>query len=120
MPTDAERHRTVLEEMLNAVRIGSPAWALLSWRIRCLEHPEQGPRYAGHAIAPLVEAALARVPAAPTGAEREAYHELLYAVAQKFPGESRHETALRYIRQAEQRSDSIPSAAQEPTEGRTL
>lgn len=30
------------------------------------------------------------------------YNELLYAVARKFPGESRHETALRYIRQAEE------------------
>jgi hypothetical protein len=30
------------------------------------------------------------------------YNELLYAVALKFPGESRHETALRYIRQAEE------------------
>jgi len=30
------------------------------------------------------------------------YNELLYAVAKKFPGESRHETALRYIRQAEE------------------
>ena len=29
------------------------------------------------------------------------HQELLYAVARKFPGESRHETALRYIRQAE-------------------
>ena len=29
------------------------------------------------------------------------YNELLYAVAKKFPGETRHETALRYIRQAE-------------------
>ena len=29
------------------------------------------------------------------------YDELLYAVASCFPGESRHETALRYIRQAE-------------------
>ncbi len=32
------------------------------------------------------------------------YQELLYAVAQKFPGESRHETALRYIREREARS----------------
>ena len=32
------------------------------------------------------------------------YNELLYAVAQKFPGESRHETALRYIREREQRA----------------
>ncbi len=30
-------------------------------------------------------------------AEREKYQELLYAVASKFPGESRHQTALRYI-----------------------
>ena len=29
------------------------------------------------------------------------YNELLYAVARKFPGESRHETALRYIHEAE-------------------
>lgn len=29
------------------------------------------------------------------------YHELLFAVANKHPGETRHETALRYIRQAE-------------------
>ena len=33
----------------------------------------------------------------------ELYHELLYAVARKFPGESRHETALRYIRDTEER-----------------
>jgi hypothetical protein len=29
------------------------------------------------------------------------YHELLYAVGNKYEGETRHETALRYIRQAE-------------------
>lgn len=29
------------------------------------------------------------------------YNELLYAVAQKFPNESRHETALRYINDRE-------------------
>ena len=29
------------------------------------------------------------------------YHELIFAVAKKFEGESRHETALRYIHQAE-------------------
>jgi len=34
----------------------------------------------------------------------ELYHELLYAVARKFPGESRHETALRYIRDTEERA----------------
>lgn len=29
------------------------------------------------------------------------YYELLYAVGNKYPGESRHETALRYIKDAE-------------------
>jgi len=29
------------------------------------------------------------------------YHELLMAVVRKHPGETRHETALRYIREAE-------------------
>ena len=31
------------------------------------------------------------------------YYELIYAVGRHFPGESRHETALKYIRQAEER-----------------
>lgn len=31
------------------------------------------------------------------------YHELIFAVERKFDGESRHETALRYIREAEQK-----------------
>lgn len=33
--------------------------------------------------------------------EAEKYHELLYQVGNKYDGESRHETALRYIRMAE-------------------
>ena len=32
----------------------------------------------------------------------EKYHELIMAVARKFPNETRHETALRYIRQMEE------------------
>lgn len=31
------------------------------------------------------------------------YAELIYAVSKKYPGESRHQTALRYIQQAERR-----------------
>ena len=31
----------------------------------------------------------------------EKYNQLLMAVGKKYPGETRHETALRYIRQAE-------------------
>ena len=39
-----------------------------------------------------------------------AYYELLMAVARKFPGETRHQTALRYIRETEQRAnDPSPS-----------
>lgn len=41
------------------------------------------------------------------------YRELLYAVERKFPGESRHETALRYIRNAE-RMDSQSGASLTP------
>lgn len=46
---------------------------------------------------------------------REKYHELLYAVARKFPDETRHETALRYIKEAEERScDSADMAKEDP------
>lgn len=44
----------------------------------------------------------ARAAAIPADAERlKLYDELIYAVGSKDPGESRHQTALRYIRQAE-------------------
>jgi hypothetical protein len=42
------------------------------------------------------------------------YNELLYAVASKYPGESRHDTALRYIRDRETRPSNGPSQAVEP------
>ena len=38
------------------------------------------------------------------------YNELLMAVWQKHPGETRHETALRYITQAEQRTTTADQA----------
>jgi len=44
---------------------------------------------------------------------RQKYDALLYAVARKFPGESRHETALRYIQSAE----SAVSAGDTATDG---
>lgn len=34
------------------------------------------------------------------------YNELVMAVGLRFPGESRHDTALRYIREAEERRKS--------------
>lgn len=36
-----------------------------------------------------------------SGPMRGLYDELLYAVGNKYPGETRHQTALRYIQQAE-------------------
>jgi len=41
------------------------------------------------------------------------YNELIMAVAQKFPGESRHETALRYINSIETRATDGGSPSQE-------
>jgi hypothetical protein len=43
------------------------------------------------------------------------YFELLFAVGHKHPGESRHQTALRYIRQAEQQSAQDSGTKQEKT-----
>lgn len=39
------------------------------------------------------------------------YYQLLYAVARRFPGETRFDTALRYIRQAESREVVEPEQA---------
>ena len=53
----------------------------------------------------------AATPPPVAGDARANYDELIYAVGEKWPGESRHETALRYIRQAETRDSGVPSAA---------
>ena len=47
------------------------------------------------------------------------YHELLYAVGNHHAGESRHETALRYIRQAEQSHGPASAAHGSEQEGPT-
>lgn len=44
-------------------------------------------------------------------ARNNEYHELILAVARKFPNETRHQTALRYIRQAEECSGPAKSDA---------
>lgn len=44
--------------------------------------------------------------------EKEKYYELIYAVGNAFPGETRHETALRYIRQAETHANISNNSAQ--------
>lgn len=43
-------------------------------------------------------------------AARNAYHELLYAVGNRYEGETRHQTALRYIREHESRTEGPCSA----------
>ena len=45
------------------------------------------------------------------------YHELLWAVESKSPGQSRHETALSYIQAAECSSDNQAYCENTPTEG---
>lgn len=47
---------------------------------------------------------------------RKAYDELIYAVARKWPGETRHQTALRYIREREQPSTSTAACAATPAD----
>lgn len=37
------------------------------------------------------------------------YNELLFAVEKKFPNETRHQTAVRYIREAEKFMESMPT-----------
>ena len=53
---------------------------------------------------------------------RDQYHELLYAVATKHDGETRHETALRYICEREERTEgpcsSSPNKTALPRAGR--
>ena len=48
------------------------------------------------------------------------YMELLYAVGNKWPGESRHQTALRYITQAERGNDHAAADAAPSPEGNSM
>ena len=41
----------------------------------------------------------------------EKYYELIFAVGNKYPNESRHDTALRYIRETETPKPNIPNEA---------
>lgn len=59
-----------------------------------------------------IEAAFAALRSQPAEALlREQYNELIMAVGQKHPGETRHQTALRYILLAEQHSDEAQGEA---------
>lgn len=46
----------------------------------------------------------------------EAHDELLFAVCRKFEGESRHQTALRYIREAEEMPRRNPACDASPNQ----
>jgi hypothetical protein len=62
-------------------------------------------------IIPLYERRTPHPEGAPSRDElRALYWELLYAVSKKHPEETRHQTALRYIQQAE-KQDNQPTAA---------
>ena len=52
-----------------------------------------------------------REPDATTSPDRNILEQLLYAVESKFPNETRFETALRYIKQAENKPCNPASAA---------
>jgi hypothetical protein len=57
-------------------------------------------------------------PARMTYAElSEKYHELIMAVERKFPGESRHQTALRYIRRMEEPATTASQESEKVTNG---
>lgn len=43
---------------------------------------------------------------------RSKYNELIYAVAQKYPDENRHETALRYIKEREENKETGESKSE--------
>jgi len=52
-------------------------------------------------------------PAVPDKDYKALYCELLYQVSTKHPGETSHETALRYIREAEDRGRDLSAAKEE-------
>ena len=49
-----------------------------------------------------IQVAEAQADAAELERLREKYNELIFAVGMKYPGETRHETAMRYIKKAEE------------------
>lgn len=67
----------------------------------------------------MLDYARAAIAAAGQGGEdaKVLYNELLFAVATKHPGESRHQTALRYIRRAEEAKCSTATTAKESNHG---
>ena len=92
--------------------------------VRCLHHVRIGASGIDQFVddcwqdfMPEASAAIAAYNATPRMAkileEWERYQQLLFCVGNRYPGESRHETALRYILQAEQPSDNCAARAAE-------
>jgi hypothetical protein len=87
-PADTESRFNTLRELLNVCQ----------WQMKFLQEQLRD-----------------RLAPRPEDAVRDLYHELIYAVARAYPGESRHQTALRYIRQAEELGSAGPVQAAAPT-----
>jgi len=82
------------------------------------EHPRSGnaTEPAGAVPAPEMREYV-RMPRGKLEMLETAYYELLFAVGNKYPGETRHETALKYIRRAEESSQTADSAEKQGKEG---
>ena len=104
----------------------SPASAPEGWKLVPFEPTDAmiecgcralGALYGQYGASEAYRAMLAAAPTPPVSEDRnklELYGELLYAVASKFPGESRHQTALRYIRNAEKGSGNTATQEDKP------
>lgn len=84
---------------------------LLDGKVRGLSHEIHAPAWFDDPPPDGVVIALLSAALAAAEQERDA---LLMAVGNKYPGESRYETALRYIRQAEKPLDAAAVATQYP------
>ena len=93
----ADRRR--LEAELAVARMRLAALEVERWDDFSKDDPQSWPLY----VHKWLEAELADL--------LKAYDELIYAVATKHEGETRHQTALRYIREAESRPSGGPSVA---------
>ena len=113
-PADAERLAEALRAIDSAMQGVLPYFEIRR-SIGTVEFPESAHGVAVRALA--AHSAQAQPPAASVTDVSAKYHELLFAVQKKFPNESRHATALRYIQQMELTTSEPTLAAQESTNG---
>ena len=103
MATKCNMHYSRLFTLLKA---NSDRWHESEWKLR-----ERGITATAELAAK--DAELTTLRAQVAGLE-ERYNELLFAVGNKYKGETRHQTALRYIRERESASSDAASAVKEP------